>query len=125
MVLFRVRPARGAVEHVVGRIMYQSCINLAAGHGEIAHGERVCVVGCHGLILGHVNLVVSRGIENNGGVHFSERALHTRAIADVHRRAVEACDRIPPLRKLTEQLNPELSTTPKDDNLMPVHLGVG
>src|SRR5439155_23513815 len=100
--------------------MHQSSVNLAAGLREIAYGEGVSGVGCDGFVLGHVHLVVSRGIEDDSGIHFGERALHARSIANVDGGTVKAGYLIAALRKLPDQLNPELSTTSKDHNIVSV-----
>jgi hypothetical protein len=67
-----VGAAEGAVEDVVGGVVDEAGVDLAAGDGEVADGEGVGHEGGLGFAFGDVDLIVGGGVEDDLGVKGGE-----------------------------------------------------
>ncbi len=125
-----IGPAQLAVEHVVGRKMYQSGVVLAARESYIPNAQRVGFVSGERFPFGDIHLVVGGGIEDRPRIEFGQRALHLLAIADVQLFALEAAYFISAPLQLRAQLHAQLPERPKTTDsirqgpILPVELEV-
>jgi hypothetical protein len=84
---------------------------LAAGKREISYSQRVGLVRGKRLFLGDIDLVVSRGVENDLRIGFCNSFFDASRVGDIERVAVEALDSpLAPL-EFTAELHAKLAAT--------------
>ena len=110
---FHVGTAQGTVEDVVGRIMHQTRIHLAAGQREIPHRQRVGLISGLRFPFRHIDLVVSRRVEDHRGIEIRKHFLNLPRVADIDLPAFVTLDFVAPLAQLGAEFLPKLSTTAK------------
>src|SRR5581483_4342523 len=121
MIGFDVRTSLRAVEDVVCRVMDELCVDLAAGHGDVANGECIGLEGGERFPLSDVDLVVSGGVDHHLRVRFGERLFDTMCIRNIERLPVEWLNSPSAAPKFAAQFDTELAATAKDHDLL-LHL---
>lgn len=96
-------------------------VDLPASHSEIANSESVREIGGQRLFLGDIHLIVSGGIDDHGRIDLCQRALHPGSVADVDSRSIQTGHSEAAALKLVDQFNPELPTTPENNDTLCVH----
>ena len=113
-IVFGIGAAGKPVEDVVGGKVDQLRVDLAAGDGQVADGEAVDHERRQGLLFGDVDLVVSGGVEHNGGVVLGQRVLDLRGVGNIDLGPFKTGDLIIAGGKYRFQFDTQLSTTAKD-----------
>src|SRR5690242_21285664 len=109
-VSFVVGTPERSVEDIIGRVMHEARINLAASDRQIPHRQRVSHVRSLRLALRNIDLIVSGGIEDHGWIEFGERLLYLRPITDVNLPSFIAANFVPAFAQLGAKFLSELST---------------
>ena len=121
MIILRIWAARRSVEYVVRGEVNKPSVKLAAGHRQITDGETIGNEGRQRLIFRDVYLIVSGGIEHDGGIGVRQSVLNDFGVADIDLGTIEALHQVAALGEDARQLDAELSTTPKNNHIASVH----
>jgi hypothetical protein len=113
-VLLDIGMAGTAIEDVIGGEVDQLGVGLAAGEGQVAHGQRVDQKGGQRLLLGDIDLIIGGGVEDHFGIAVGQGVLHGQRVGDVHLGAIPGHDGEPALPEFTDQLSAQLSGGSED-----------
>src|SRR3954471_16052178 len=101
--------AGGSIEDVIGRKMDEAGVDLAAGEGEVAHGEGVDEEGGLRLLLGDVDLVIGGCVEDDFRILLREGVFDGGAIGDIDSRPRPAGHFVSTRFELPHQLDSKLA----------------